>query len=589
MTTSTNLTDDIIELTDIVEEGLPLDKSFEDFATDKAVDAKTLDQELDDLLRDAESKPKPVQKTGDEIELDILFDEPKDARPKVQSSAQPSVQSFGPEVDMSDLDDLFDSLHIGDKDVAEDTALDVILDGDSTQSETLPSEKFSAAESIDLDLPGMDGEDTPSDIHDLTEELLADIPETVQTQASSEPIQESASTGLLPTPEDLELELTDQLFVKAPEQEQPVSPVAVAEEEALPSSSMQPAAEQIPVPEISAAEIDCLKARLDALEARPEPTLDIKPEQLLALLPQSPQELPLAQALREDILHAVDNKLSAQDKSSELDGLRQLLENAASRIDALEARPEPTFDIKPEQLLALLPQSPQELPLAQTLREDILLAVDNKLSAQDQSSELEGLRQLLENAASRIDALETRPEPALNLEAEQVLALLPQSHRDLPLAQALREDILDHVESKIADLAASASVDGLQESVNALQSQLDSMPDIQAALATSLPASALQEMETELSAMRTLIQRQELALTGLQEALQGKDATIATLREREDQMRQELDALAVQVNNTPTADALKTELQEYVKQQVPSAAAKIIREEIQTLLREMGS
>ena len=518
MTTSTNPTDDIIELTDIVEEGLPLDKSFEDFATDKAVDATTLDQELDDLLRDAESKPKPVQSTVDEVELDILFDEPKDARPKVQSSAQPSVQSFGPEVDMSDLDDLFDSLHIGDKDAQEDTALDVILDGDSTQSETLPSENFSAAESIDLDLPGMGGEDTLSDIHDLTEELLADIPETV-TQASSEPLLEAASGGLLPTPEDLELELTDQLFVKAPEQEQAVSPVAAAEEEALHSSSVQPAAEQITAPEISAAEIDCLKARLDALEARPEPRLDIEPEQLLALLPQSPQELPLAQALREDIL----------------------------------------------------------------------LVVDNKLAALAQSSELEGLRQLLENAASRIDALETRPEPALNLEAEQVLALLPQSHRDLPLAQALREDILDHVESKIADLAASASVDGLQESVNALQSQLDSMPDIQATLAASLPASALQGMETELSAMRTLIERQELALAGLQQALQEKDATIATLRDREDRMREELDALASQVNNTPTADALKTELQEYVKQQVPSAAAKIIREEIQTLLREMGS
>ena len=518
MTTSTNPTDDIIELTDIVEEGLPLDKSFEDFATDKAVDATTLDQELDDLLRDAESKPKPVQNTVDEVELDILFDEPKDARPKVQSSAQPSVQSFGPEVDMSDLDDLFDSLHIGDKDAQEDTALDVILDGDSTQSETLASGNFSAAESIDLDLPGMGGEDTLSDIHDLTEELLADIPETV-TQASSEPLQEAASGGLLPTPEDLELELTDQLFVKAPEQEQAVSPVAAAEEEALHSSSVQTAAEQITAPEISAAEIDCLKARLDALEARPEPRLDIEPEQLLALLPQSPQELPLAQALREDIL----------------------------------------------------------------------LVVDNKLAALDQSSELEGLRQLLENAASRIDALEARPEPALNLEAEQVLALLPQSHRDLPLAQALREDILDHVESKIADLAASASVDGLQESVNALQSQLDSMPDIQAALAASLPASALQGMETELSAMRTLIERQELALAGLQQALQEKDATIATLRDREDRMREELDALASQVNNTPTADALKTELQEYVKQQVPSAAAKIIREEIQALLREMGS
>jgi hypothetical protein len=518
MTTSTNPTDDIIELTDIVEEGLPLDKSFEDFATDKAVDAKTLDQELDDLLRDAESKPKPVQKTEDEIDLDILFDEPKDARPKVQSSAQLNVGSFNPEVDMSDLDDLFDSLHIGEKDAEEDTALDVILDGDFAQPETPEKEDFSSAESIDLDLPGMDGENTLAGIHDLTEELLADIPETAQAQTAGEPILEPASAAILPTPEDLELELTGQLFVKTQDQEQPAPTAAVAEEVMLHSNSIQPALE-IPAPEISTAEIECLKARLDALEARPEPKLDIMPEQILALLPQSPQELPLAQALREDILHVVDDKLSTLDQSSALESMRQLLENAANRIDALEARPEPT----------------------------------------------------------------------LNLEAEQILALLPQSHRDLPLAQALREDIMDHVESKIADLAASASVDGLQESVNALQSQLDSMPDFQAALATSLPASALQEVDAELSAMRALIERQELALAGLQEALHDKDTTIATLRDREDRLRQELDALADQVKNTPTANALKTELQDYVKQQVPSAAAKIIREEIQTLLREMGN
>nr|MBP9944492.1 hypothetical protein [Desulfomicrobium sp.] len=130
MTTSTNPTDDIIELTEIVEEGIPLNTKFEDFAMDKAVDAKSLDQELDDLLRESEPKSEAMQITDDEIELDILFEEPSSAmaQPEPPTAAVKTAPA-DPGMDMSDIDDLFDSLGIGEKETG-DTALDIILDGD---------------------------------------------------------------------------------------------------------------------------------------------------------------------------------------------------------------------------------------------------------------------------------------------------------------------------------------------------------------------------------------------------------------------------------------------------------------------------
>jgi len=519
MTTRTNPADDIIELTDIVEEGIALEKDFDDFAMDKAVDAKSLDQELDDLLRDAVTAPKPVRKDEDDIDLDMLFTGANDTPVQTRSADPGGAQSSAPEMDLSDLDDLFDSLHIGEMD-EEPTALDVILD-DFPQPSAHTATETSAAETIDLDLelPGMGADDMDSNIHDLTEELLADIPETVLVQTPSAREAASATSAMLPTPEDLELELTGQLFATPAKAAQPEAPVASQKEPEPYSSSMEtPVAQTVVEEKFSPVELEMLSARLDALEARPEPLLDIRPEQILDLLPQSPQGLPLAEALREDILQSVENKLAGLNLPADLETLRQLLGDATDRIGALEARPEPTLDIRPEQILDLLPQSPQ----------------------------------------------------------------------GLPLAEALREDILEHVESKISDLASSASVDGLQQSVNALQSQVDSMPDLQAALAAASPSSASQDMENELTTLRTMVQHQAEILSSLQEALADKDSTIASLRTNEVRLRNDLDDLASRVNSTPPVDALKSELSEYIQQQVPGAAARIVRAEIQALLREIG-
>jgi len=178
-------------------------------------------------------------------------------------------------------------------------------------------------------------------------------------------------------------------------------------------------------------------------------------------------------------------------------------------------------------------------------------------------------------------------QPREELQPEQILALLPQSTQGWPVAQALRQEIIEHVESRVSELASSSSMDGLQESVNALQSQVEAIPDIRAELAKTLPASAMQKMEAELEELRTLVRNQEETVHALEAALSDKAAFIAKLSDNENRLREERDALAARVA-APGPDAIKSELHEYVRQQVPLAAAKVVREEIQALLKELG-
>lgn len=572
MTTSTNPADDIIELTEIVEEGIPLNTRFEDFAMDKAVDAKSLDKELDDLLRETEPQSEAPEITDDEIDLDILFDEPApdDAqpRPPVAEAKAPRTDAG---MDMSDIDNLFDSLGIGEKEDGE-TALDIILDGDiPEQPEKKDAETFYPSESIDLelDLPATEGEDGDKVIHDLTEELLADIPETVLLHSAEEsgtaspqrepgqeePDEESTApdAGLLPEtgsePEILELDAPmeegiEPEFAQPPRDEgQPQAPVAHEDvtPEQSPLAAEQAAPQETPP---SQAALEIISARLDALEARPEPALALDAEELLALLPLSPQDVPLTRTLRQEIIDHLESRISELATSTDFGGLQDSVNALQSQVEAL-------------------PDVQQEL--SKRLPDSLIRKME---------SDLEELR-------SRID---DRPD----IQPEQIMAILPQSPQGWSVAQALRQEIVDHVESRISELASSSSVDGLQESVNALQSQVEALPDIRSELAKAPSASGVQKMETELEELKTLVRNQEDALAQLRQTLTGKDAAIEALAAEAGSLREELATLTGRIGAAPAPEEVKNELREYVRQQVPLAAAKIIREEIQSLLKELG-
>ena len=564
MTTSTNPADDIIELTEIVEEGIPLNTKFEDFAMDKAVDAKSLDKELDDLLREPEPRSGATEVTDDEIDLDILFDEPAPA-------AEAKTPQADAGMDMSDIDNLFDSLGIGEKEDGE-TALDIILDGDIPElPEKKDAETFYPSESIDLDLdlPAAEGEEGGKAIRDLTEELLADIPETVllhspeetgaaapqRESAPEEPDHESAASDakLLPAtgpePEILELdapveEEVEPEFAQSPrDEDQPEAPVA--HEDVLPEQPLPPTEQAVPQDApLSRAALEIISARLDALETRPEPAQTLDAEEILALLPLSPQDVPLTRTLRQEIIDHLESRISELATSASVGGLQK-------SVNALQGQVEALPDIQ-EELSKRLPES------------------------------------LIRKLESDIEELRGRVEDRPDIQPEQIMAILPQAPQGWPVAQALRQEIVDHVESRISELASSSSVDGLQESVNALQSQVEALPDIRSELAKAPSASGVQKMEDELEELKILVRNQEDALARLRQTLTDKETAIEALTAESGSLREELAALADRVGAAPAADEVKGELREYVRQQVPLAAAKVIREEIQSLLKELG-
>lgn len=95
MTARTTPDDDIIELTDIVEEGI-IELDFDEFPLEKAVDTKSLDEELDALLRDASTSPKPGAVNDDEVlDFESLVqrtDEKRPDRPGPRSGDQATNQ-----------------------------------------------------------------------------------------------------------------------------------------------------------------------------------------------------------------------------------------------------------------------------------------------------------------------------------------------------------------------------------------------------------------------------------------------------------------------------------------------------------------
>ena len=523
--------DDIIELTDIVEEGAPADQDFEDFAMDKAVDVKSLDQELDDLLRDEGSAPKPGPKDGLDMDFDTLFEEDSDVQPA--QAAAPSKAPVSQASDISDLDDLFESLQLGDQ--VEDTSLDVLLDEKSQGSDgqIAPVSQPDDTIDLDLDIPDLEAAAPTPDLLELTDDLLADIPDTVLVPPAEIPEPKITEASVLPAPEGLDLDLDLDSETRDSEAAPAKAPV---------TEPAQPEVESAAPASISQAELEILSARLDALEARPEPTVEIRPEQVLAAMPGTPDELPLANALRTDIMQALEEKLAVLATASELESVRTAAADAAGRIDALETRPEPALEVRPEQVLAALPQSPDELPMAQALRAGIMQAVEEKLSTLAPASEL----------------------------------------------AALRDGIIGDVEAKLAGQAPSEGIEEFRGALSALQEQVDAMPEMLARLAAP-STQALQELENGVGALHALAQSLEQGLADMRGTIAEKDAAIAELREGEERLREELEALGARLDAQPAAGILKGELEEYIRQQVPAAVAKIIREEIQALLKELGS
>jgi hypothetical protein len=579
MNTQHDPTDDVIELTDIIEEGDPENTDFDDFAMDGAVDAESLDKELDALLRE---------------DLPAAAHSVTDAKPDTEAPASATEPRQN---DLSDLDDLFDSLQLDDGDDGF-SSLDMLLDEKSATPGVKDEAQTTEEDTIDLDLdiPDLQPAESEPDLLELTDDLLADIPDTVLVSpaGATEPTAPESSTLFVPEgpeegPEDT-APAEQPATMAEPRAEEPI--------ETAPAESLEPARATEPAEKVTEAKtaqenfdvaqshLEILSSRIDALEARPEPAAGISPELLLSAMPESPGDLPLARALREEIMQAVDEKVAALTATLGVAEVRQMAEDATARLDALESAPAPETELAPEKVLAAMPESPEDLPLARTLREGIMQAVDEKVAALTATLGVAEVRQMAEDAVARLADLENAPAPETELAPEKVLAAMPESPEDLPLARTLRDELVRKMDENLAGLAPSEAVEELRGGLDSVREQVDAMPETLARLSAST-TPALQDLENGVSSLNTLVEELRQSLAETSAALAEREETLALMREEGERMREEIEALNARLDAGPDATALRNDLEEHVRQQVPATVARVIRKEIQALLKEM--
>ena len=493
MTTRSNPADEIIELTEIVTEDSPLDEPAPEPASPPKLDQTTLDQELDDLLREA-----PGPSAG--MDLDALLG-PQTTTSSTAGSTRSETR--GMEVstldsDLADLEDLFETLKTTppqDAPTALDELLDIELDTPQATRTTPPTAEAQPGLHFDSEQPAQSVR--PGHV-DSTEELIVELTDIVAEAPLNSPAEPRA-THDVSTQDDS-------------------SPVIPPVEDDSRSSGAA----------MDAGALQKLATRLDELETRVATPVPPSTEQILAALPAELERLPFALPLYESILAEVDTKLASQGDQTG-SSLQQELVAMNERLTALEARPEPE-PLSAEHILAVLPEDPAAIPalagLAQSLRGDL----DARLEDMDRAEALETLRQDLTAASERLAALES-----------------------------LRQDIQD------------------------LRERTDDMAVAMSDLAAT--RNEIQARDQELEALRETAHRQDEELRVVREGLRRKEEELDALRQSILDVRQAVDALPRQTP-IPTED-LKAELRAYVQGQIPTTAAKIIREEIASLLREM--
>jgi uncharacterized protein YoxC len=199
----------------------------------------------------------------------------------------------------------------------------------------------------------------------------------------------------------------------------------------------------------------------------------------------------------------------------------------------------------------------------------------------DQTSAVDELRQDLTAATERLRALEARPMPE-PMSAELILAAIPTDPDHLPATASLRQDIAA-LETKLAAMDQTSAVDELRQDLRTFRASVDdACASLQKITAID---NATQAQGRELETLRATTQSQDEALRALREDVARKDDELASLREAVHDLRQTLSALSRE--SSDASEHLKAELQGFVHNQVPAAAAKIIREEISNLLKEL--
>lgn len=503
MTTSANPTDEIIELTEIVDEGV-------NTAADK-LHATTLDQELDSLLREVSDKG-------------LATDAISASGPAITSPAASSAvtaKASGSDLD-DELEDLFESFKGAP---AQDEA--------NSLDQLLGVEQSPAPQSRADDLPGSQVQEQALD---LVKESIIELTDIV---AGAEPP-----------------ELFDQIEPPAPETAREVLPSVVGETPAattLGPENIQRVAEHT-VPDTEDVELtefqvswDLLSTRLDSFEERMDKFLPLRSEQVLATLPATAQDLPFLEDLQENILSALKGILPT-DSVSEDAGLRQDLTALHFRLTNLEAHPRPE-PMTITEIVAALPEEPAQIPALNTLKQNLLAMVEARFAALEHDSSTDMPGSALENCHQRLDALEARPE-IRSMSREEILTLLPDDPAQIPALATLHQDVqgqLFPLSAAVDDLRARPGADAVLEDLAGLRDRVLRQDEELRAL-----HEELEQKELSLVALRQQIQDLEGAMT--------RETSRLTVKIKEDVLaavQNQIPAVAAQVIREEIATLVK--------------------------------
>lgn len=541
MTTPKAPLEDIIELTEVVEEGIALDPKSDDFPKDKPVGAKSLDLELelDEILfQHTTSTTTPVSPRT-----------PTSGTPTIEQTTSPTWVDLEEEIltDDLDLDDVFHALQ-SDADVPLDSssALDLLLE-DNTSPITNSSKQDVITQKNDMADPLLS---EPED--DLLSHSL-----DVLSKSTTIPAQESEEDNVetptpLPTSQAYPQSIAEQENQKiqdgvmAQGQESPVAEPKQTHEtqevreqllkelefrlEALPDKKDVESLSQM---------LETTQKRVHALENTPAPVVEVTTEQFLAAIPQNPDQLPFVQTLRSAILNELDGKLHALPPREVIEDLLQQVGNAQERLLTLENKPDPVVEINTNQILSALPQTTEHIPFAQSFHNEILNDVEERFHG-------------------------------LMVEKQE----------------QIRDELVTSIDQKLLDIPSASSMSDLTQSVHSLQAVITDLSGNQAQ--TKDLGTQVQALETELETLRNTLEQQEAARTVLQEKNETQLQEILKLKEELRLVREEMSGLVSSTLFTEHMTALKEELHNYIQTQIPANAAKIIREEIENLVQNMS-
>ncbi|UJX41945.1 hypothetical protein K9F62_04455 [Desulfovibrio sp. JY] len=629
--------DDIIDLTDLVEEGsvggdadndAPVDMSFE--------------QELEDLFGDAD--PTPTKPAAPAAETSMAAD--------ATTAADDAIDLSGLEVDEAptaapekpaapeEADDAFDLAGLGLDEpeepaaapAADDAMADLFGDDEAKAEGDDLLAQFDAEQEPVAQVPKASGTDEApaapeeaDDALDLSDmSLSAFEPEAPQSQAADEgPGREPSMDDLLgdlpPAPDEAPAttggpDLAELAAIEETPEAPAAAPLAAATAGAIDLAALDKLIDTAkgPAPEAANEEaadtgrMDALAARIDALETstatlcdkieslptagdgdaladalsvRLEDALSERLDAILAGQPQGPDH----ETLKAEILEAAEERAGAA-----RDALLAEVRQSLARLESLTQDQQGQFTDFTATMETRLDAITRELPQPDAFATKDSLAASLETLGETLSRDIAGklderltelrreLRETLstELASTLDERLTEAMESAKQTARQEVEALGGVLTGRIETLESERQDS-EKLVAAITDDVTSQVRDALAPSLAALEAKPD-RADIDAALAPALEALATKVDKADLdAALERLDAKPDRA--DLDAAV---DAAIAPA----------LEGLAAKLDRTEldtAINALREELADEIKKLVPKAAADVIREEITALAKEL--